>query len=393
MNKDKIKPWTQVPNHELIDMAKKLDPRVDMFLTERTIQAMKNGGNVLSGDFVVGMNALYDTITNKVGMTSFEDTTVIDKLDWITVDNMAYGAYKELIGVGIAKTYPFVSGREYNPFVIEQDEVKVVYQETKYSEYQRQTIMDTDVKQAFLSESGVMNLVSRKMQSMQHAKIISRYLRKQGMIKLSEDDMAFVKTEEIKDSDSARAFVKSLVDLGEALSENTRDFNAMHQLTSSSMAKMTLIVKSKYRKVLTIDMLADTFNMSVLDLPQIKYLEEFGTDKPAYDETGKRTATTYGTIDNAVAMLVHNDFWKHTIIYGSYGSIHNPEGLYTNFFQHGEGMMLHNPFKPAILFCTDADTRKRSDKSIWVKQRKIDKEIVDKQQEQIKPSTPEELGK
>lgn len=372
MDKTQLIPLSSVPNRQAIDTAKKLNPVIDNYLPEATLRALRDGDVVFTYDeFAPGFNRIYETLVNKVAKTFWVDNTIVDPLDWITTDSMTFGAYVETIGVGTAKTYEFHNGREYNPWVIENDDVKAIYSRQNYSHYWRQSVLESEIQQAFTSQSGLSTLVAKKLQSMRQAQTLSNYFMKLGLIKKAEGEYAYRKITDITDSTSARSFVKEIIKVARKLSRNSRDFNAMHVMTSTSMADMVLLVDEKYEDILTVDLIADTFNPQALTLPRIEYVESFGTTIEAHDEAGLKLAgATFGVIENAVALLVHKDFFKHTITFSKSGAIENPEGRYTNHFQHGDGAMIYNPFKPAVLFSTVDKTH--APDSVWEKQRALD---------------------
>lgn len=382
MDKNHIVPRSSITNIALIDAAKKIDPVVRNFLPTETVEGLRNGKTLTAAEFTKQVNYLYDTILNKIYKTEFFTPTIVDKLDFITTDSRAFGEWKEMIGVGLNKVYTFKPGLEYNPFIIENDDVRAYYTSENYQEYQRITLFKSDVQKMFTSANGLATFASKKQQSIRNTQVLSNYIKKQSKLKLLENEMAHVKvTSDITDETSARAFVKQLITLVRDASENTSDYNAANMLTSTDLSKGRLILLNKYEPILKIDMVVNAFNAEGLQLPPITWVKELGSTVVPHDEEGQKTGTAVGLIENAIGLYMEDGFMKHTITYDEFASQPNPEGRYINYFQHGDGEIGWDPFKTCVLFHTGTKTRPAT--TLWSKQRAIDNAKI----EEVTPET------
>lgn len=376
MDKTHIVPRSSISNIALIDAAKKINPVVRNFLPEETVESLRDGQMLSAKDFTQGVNYLYDTIFNKIYKTEFFTPTIVDPLSFITTDRRTFGEWKEMIGVGLNKIYTFTPGMEYNPFIIENDDVKAFYSVENYREYQRLTLFKSEVQKMFTTPNGLATFASKKMQSIRDTEILGNYLKKQAKLKMLEGEMAYEQiAADITNEQTAQAFVKQLIALVRAASFNTSNYNAANMLTSTDLSKGRLVLLSKYEPILKVDMVINAFNKEGLQLPPITWVPELGTTHVPHDVEGMKTGTAPGLIENAIGLYMDEDFLKHTITYDEFASIPNPEGRYINYFAHGDGEIGFNPFKTCVLLHTGTKTRPAT--SIWAKQRAVDQAEID----------------
>lgn len=376
MDKNHIVPRSSIPNIALIDAAKKINPVVRNFLPTETVESLRNGQMLSAADFKQGVNYLYETIFNKIYKTEFFTPKIVDKLDFISTDRRTFGEWKEMIGVGLNKIYTFTPGVEYNPFIIENDDVRAFYTTENYREYQRITLFKSEVQKMFTSPNGLATFASKKQQSIANTQTLANYIKKQTKLKLLENEMAHVQVAgDITGEESARSFVKQLITLVRDASENTSDYNAANMVTSTDLSSGRLILLNKYEPILKIDMVVNAFNKEGLQLPEITWVKEFGSTVVPHDVEGQKTGTPVGLIENAIGIYMEDGWMKHTITYDEFDSQNNGEGRYINYFKHADGEIGWDPFKTCVLFHTGTKTRPAT--SLWSKQRAIDQAEID----------------
>lgn len=362
-----------VPNADLIKKLAHLNPVLDYTFPIKTKEYLESevGGKLLS-ELITDANTLYPTVMNKLSKQVVLNSFIADELDFIKEhQGDRFGDMIELMHVGLAKTYTFNPVNESNPFIREADDVKALYYVKDAMQYHRQTIMNSETRKAFTSAFGIGQLMTKKMQSMNDTAKLSRNEIKKSFIKLSEVNSAYELVSEPVDKTTSITFIKQLVDLVQKMKHNTHDYNAMNVLQATSPSDMILIVLDKYKSVLTVDMIVDTFNKEAVELPyRIEYVEELGSSKKPHTMEGVFDEPV-GIIENAIGQIIHKDSYMLEVVEEYHDVQYNAEGRYSNHFYHKDYKAYINWFLPIVtLFVDELPTRVET--SIWTKQRELD---------------------
>ena len=323
---------------------------------EATKENIANIGRTLDTYDVV-YNEFLNALMHRIGLTMiqtalftnklarFKSGTVLTGQDvediFVTAFREAEGAYDPEGGVGEGGVHPF-KRREY------QETIVKFYRMNRRDKYVI-TIYKDDVIRAFNSTTAFEQFITAQFNSLytgadwdeyEHMKKIFAEAIAAGDFK-GEYLVPAIGGEGATDADiqsACRAFARTVKKAVADVSYPTTLYNAAGVRTSSEKKNLVLFIHKDLPAHLDVDLYSVIFGADYSKLGiEIVELDNFGDDA-----------------NGTYALLCDRDWFKVYDVKNEMTSLHNPDGLYTNFWLHIWQILAYSRFKTAVRFGTKA---------------------------------------
>lgn len=274
---------------------------------------------------------------------------------------LEFGETVEEIFVNIAKPL------QYDPdnaaatvFQQEKPDVRSAFHVMNYQKKYKQTIRREQLKTAFLSWSGVNDLIARIVDQMYTAANYDEFLTMKYLIArhILEGHFSAIAIPQVSASN-----MKEIVTILKATSNNLTFPSSAHNLAGvfqfTEKRNQYVIMNATFDAMNDVDVLASAFNMSkaefdghrilvdsfgALDMPRLK---ELFKDDPTFVEF---TTDQLRTLDEVPAILIDENWFMVFDNLNEFTEIYNGDGLYWNYFYHVWKTFSVSPFSNAIIY-------------------------------------------
>lgn len=310
-------------------------------------------------------NAFLTNIVNRIAAVIVTSRLYENPWSGFKKGLLSYGETVEEIFVNLAK--PF----QYNPDEAEETvfkrvipDVKAVFHSLNYQKFYKVTVSNDDLRQAFLSWSGITDLISRIIQSLYTGANYDEFQVMKYMIaKAALAGNIYPVNVPAITAANARQVTTSMVNYGMKFQFMSDAYNAMGVNTYTDPRYLYTILTTDVSSLFDVEVLALSFNMSKAELLGRQVLVDgFGTfdfvrlaelfkDDPytTYVPFTSAELTKLKTIQGLMVdvnwFMIFDNFYNMTEIY-------NPQGLYWNYFYHVWKTFSISPFVNAIVFTT-----------------------------------------
>lgn len=381
---------------------------VKSFYVDDNLLAMTGKQLLASG---VMTNKFIDMLVNKVGVTLVNQRMYKNPFSDFKKGNMPLGVAVEDIFVNPVQAKKFASG--YNndvvtsssnatygatdPFIVDENDVKVVYYPLNAQVYFKVTIKFVEIQQGFNNWNSMDNLVNKLIENLTNSAETWEFEETKSLLgnnfELATPTCKIVKVASKNEIDWASEFAIKCRDLALnytfnddkynnwvdwATAQNLTGVNLNPVTTNTRLEDLYLITRADIGANIDISVLATSFNLGKAEfLGTVKYTNNFGK---YLDENGKQKIEEYpsapvqGTKYHITGELGVYDylgtdnkrhhvelygyiFDKHYIqiweTYNSVTNIENPVSLYRNYFKHLWETFALCPFANATALYTD----------------------------------------
>lgn len=327
------------------------------------------------GDYITNYdpatNAFLHALVNRIGMTIITSKLYDNPWDFMKQGWLEFGETIEEIYVNIARPFGYSPSKaETDVFKREIPDVRAAFHRMNYRKFYKGTISKDQVRQAFLSWTGISDLIARIVESLYTAANTDEYYMVKYMV--------------------ANAIVRGYIQpvaIPAVTKENSVDiateFQAMSELLRFQSTKYTmsgvtthtdfedqyLIIDARFRATMNMNVLATAFN--------IEYRELMGRivtvdDLASHDwerltllftdpDTGevdpnfhKFTEEEVATLNSCPAVLVSRTFLQIWDNFRNMTEQYNGQGLYWNYWLHLWMTFSISPFSQAVAYTSQA---------------------------------------
>lgn len=273
-------------------------------------------------------NEFLSALVNKVAMTIVRNKTFKNPLAVLKSGNMPLGKNLEEIYTNPAtgETYDPTGATLLNRAI---PDTKAIYYSLNRQGKYKATVSKAQLIQAFKSYDALEQLLNSIVNSIYSGDNLDEFsLMKETLAsgitggKLKTTDVASV-----TDVDSAKAFVKAIKTVGQAMTFPSANFNTYHDINKATDAKpvitwtpldnQVLILRNDISVDIDVELLAKAFNVSYTDFKQRTVLVD-----------------SFGSATNCGAVLCDASYIQVRDNLTQMESFHNGEGLYDNFIYH-----------------------------------------------------------
>lgn len=288
-------------------------------------------------------NQFMDILINRIAFTYVRGEVWKNKLAVFKGQKINYGSTIQEAAPKWIRAHAY-SDVEETLLKLNRPEAQVWYHSQNRRDRYDISIIQEELRTAFVDEYGLNNFVAKIMQVPMNSDEYDEYRIMMHLMAEYEHDWGFFKHQLSAvptDESTGKEFLTAIQTYAGMLEFPSTLYNAQAITDIPIFAKpeeLVLFVTPAINASVNVQTLAVLFNMDVADVKIRKIMvDEF-------------------PIPNAVALLTTEDFFVcHDTLYEN-TSFWNAQTLATNYYLHHWGIYSVSPFVPAILFTTDAGT-------------------------------------
>jgi hypothetical protein len=289
-------------------------------------------------------NEFLDALINRISLVLVSSKMAKNKLGQFKAGMIEYGSDIEEIYTSMASAVPFsVATAETDVYKRVKPDVKSIFHRVNRQDMYKVTIEEGQIKRAFLSNDGLGKLVSTIVNSLYSGDTYDEYtLYKETIAKYWQDDKnsktAVIDTMKVQDQNTAKAFMRNIIQTSKDMSYMNTNFNAMGVKQFTDLSDQVLILHKNVATYLDTDLLAWVYDGKKFD-PNVQVIE----------------VDNFGSLANTQAVLVDRNWFRIFDKLFETRNIYNPQGLYWNYFLHHHQLLSYSLFQQAVRF-TDLAT-------------------------------------
>ena len=274
---------------------------------------------------------------------------------------LEYGEVIEEVFVDLTRVFEFdPEDAEETLFKRVPPDVRAAFHVMNYQKFYKVTIERQRLAKAFLSASGMNDLITYIMTSIYTSAAYDEFLTMKYMLgrnilngRLYPVEIAQVVKANMSDIVATVKGISNLLEFPE------RKYNPAHVFQHTDKTNQYLIINAKFDAEMDVNVLASAFNMDKASfMGQRVLIDSFGKldndrlaelfkDDPNYVAI---TAEEAQALDSLPLCLVDENFWMIYDNLNEFREVENGQGLYWNYFYHQWKTFSTSPYSNAILF-------------------------------------------
>lgn len=273
-------------------------------------------------------NEFLSALVNKVAMVIVRNKTFKNPLAILKKGGVPLGKNIEEIYTNPAKGTTFdATGSK----LLERSipDTKAIYHTRNRQGQYKATISKSQLLTAFTSYTALENLLNSIVNSIYSGDNLDEFLLMKELFAsaINGGKMKTVNVAKVTDEDSAKAFVKAIKTVGQAMEFPSENYNSYYDInkdkdanpviTWSPLQNQVLILRNDVSVDVDVELLAKAFNVSYTDLKQRTLIVD-----------------SFGSATNCGAVLCDEAYVQVYDNLTQMESFHNGEGLYDNFIYH-----------------------------------------------------------
>ena len=302
-----------------------------------TQENLREVGNAMM-QYRPAQNTFLNALVNRIARVIITSKSYQNPLREFKRGIMEYGETVAEYFVNIAKAHQF------DPAVAEKEwmkreipDVQGVFHTMNYQNFYKVTISDRELRQAFLSQDGITDLIARIVDSLYTGSEYDEFLiMKQLIVDAAQDGKMYPVQIPAISAANAKEIVTIIKSISNDMAFMKAKYNSMGVLTATPKNDQILILDSRFDAVIDVEVLASAFNMEKA---------EFMGRRILIDDFADLTGVVAAIVDSDWFMVFDNmlEFTEN----------YNGEGLYWQYWYHCWKTFSNSPFANAILFTTD----------------------------------------
>ena len=306
-------------------------------------------------------NEFINALVNRIGRTIYTSRTYSNPWAILKKGMLDFGETEQEIFVDLCKTFNYSAEEaESKVFQREIPTVHSAYRVMNFQNFYKVTIQQRDLKMAFLSWSGVDDLIAKIVESMYKSAnydefTVMKYLLAKHILAghLKPVEIGAVSAE------NATAIVTAIKGTSNAFNFLSNDYTITGVPQNSEYNRQYVIMNAKFDAIMDVNVLAAAFHMekaefmgrramvdSFGNLDTARLAEIFANDT-TYDEI---SAADLKLLDGVPAVLIDEDFFQIYDNLIEFTEQYNAQGLYWNYFLHTWKTFSVSPFSNAAVF-------------------------------------------
>ena len=306
-------------------------------------------------------NEFLSALVNRIGMVLITNKMYRNPWAVFKRGELTLGESIEEIFVNIAKPFTYdVDTAETQVFKREIPDVRAAFHILNYKKFYKATIQEMDLRQAFLSWSGITDLIAKIVDSMYTG---ANYDEFQVMKYLIARHILNGRLYPVRISTFEPANMRGIVATIKGVSNNfefpATKYNVAGVMNHSPKDRQYIIVNAEFDAAMDVEVLAAAFNMSKAEfLGQRVLIDSFGSLDTtrlaslfANDSTYTPLTSDEITALNAVpAVLLDKDWFMIFDNLQNFTENFNGQGMYWNYFYHVWKTFSASPYANSAVF-------------------------------------------
>lgn len=306
-------------------------------------------------------NEFLSALVNRIGLVIVTSKMYSNPLAVLKKGVLEYGETIEEIFVNIAKPFTFnPEEAEDKQYKREIPDVRSAFHILNYQKFYKVTISDDQLRQAFLSWSGITDLIAKIVDSMYTAASydeleVTKYMIARQIL----DGRVYAVTIPEVTTANMKSVVSTVKGISNKMSFMSSNYNVAGVKTHTPKNEQYIIMNANFDATMDVEVLASAFNMDkaqfmgnrlMIDgfgtLDTARLAELFAGDS-TYEEISQ---TELEALDKIPCILIDREY---TQIYDNKYMMtekYNGQGLYWNYFYHTWKTFSVSPFSQAVVF-------------------------------------------
>ena len=299
-----------------------------------TIANITAVGNAITS-YVPILNEFTSTLVEKIGLTVFVNKMATNKLARFKKGDLPHGVDIEEIFIEMAHAEGTYDPTSINVFGKRANDIKVMYHRRNRLDDYTVTVSDQQVRTAFITETGVTELLTAIVNSMYSGSNYDEYVIMKELIASYEANYFDYGVSAITDQASAKEFLKTIRKASSDMSYFSKIYNKSGVMQQTEKGDAVLLMNKDVTAEISVEALASAFNLGKMDIqPEIIELDDFGSMTDTY------------------AILVDKRFFMVYDTLRTVESARNPKAMHTNYFLHIQQVLSLSEFQNAVRFTT-----------------------------------------
>lgn len=314
-------------------------------------------------------NEFLNALINRIGRVII--TSKMYRNPWAVFKKgiLEFGETVEEIFVNIAQPNNYDVGEaENNVFKRQIPDVRAAFHVLNYQKFYKATIQNKQLQQAFLSWTGISDLIARIVDSMYTGAYYDEYQTMKYMLAKAIINGFMSATTVPQVTEETRGLAKEVVTkikgVSNALEFMNTKYNVSGVTTHTPKNNQVILVTTDFDATMDVEVLASAFNMSKAEFMGRRVLMDsfasmdFDRLKQLLGEnevTGDVISAIQG-LTNIPAILVDEDWFMIFDNLFEFTEQYNGEGLYWNYWYHVWKTFSFSPFANAVVFVEGTPT-------------------------------------
>lgn len=308
-------------------------------------------------------NQFLNALVNRIALVRVKSAIFNNPYASLKKGQIGFGESIEEIFVGLAKVEEYsaekAASREFKRTI---PDVKSAFHVMNWRVQYPMTIQKTDLRRAFMSEDGVLNLVEEIVQSMYQAAeydeyLLFKYLIIKGVTKGAMTPIA------IGDGTEPKTATKVFRATSNKLTFRSREYNQEGVLTVTPRDNQYIFMDTDYNAEQDVEVLSAAFNMDKATLYGHMFLidgfdkfdnERFAEIRNNSDQIEEVTEAELALMKDVKAVLVDSDWFQVYDNDTEFNETQVASGRYWNYWLHCDKTISMSPFSNAISFVEDS---------------------------------------
>lgn len=323
-------------------------------------QSLKTIGAIIM-NYEALQNEFLSALINRIGRVIVTSKSYQNPWKGFKKGFMEFGETVEEVFVNLAKPFAYDPAvAETEVFKREIPDVRAAFHILNYQKFYKVTIQNEQLRQAFLSWSGITDLITKITESMYTAANYDEFQVMKYMLarNILNGRLYPVTIPEVS-ADNAKGITAMIKGLSNNMEFMSTNYNAAGVHTYSAKREQYLIVNANFDAVMDVEVLAAAFHMDKAEFEGHRILvDSFGNLDSARLEQLFEDDDNYEEIDedeaealNAIpAVLVDKDWFMILDNMMKFTEQYNGQGLYWNYWYHVWKTFSVSPFANAAVF-------------------------------------------
>ena len=306
-------------------------------------------------------NEFLSALVNRIGLVIVTSKMYSNPLSVLKKGVLEFGETIEEIFVNIAKPFTFnPEEAEDKQYKREIPDVRSAFHILNYQKFYKVTVSDDQLRQAFLSWSGITDLIAKIVDSMYTAASydeleVTKYMIARQIL----DGRVYAVTIPEVTTANMKSVVSTVKGVSNKMSFMNSNYNVAGVKTHTPKNEQYIIMNANFDATMDVEVLASAFNMDKAQFMGNRLMiDGFGTldtarlaELFAGDNTYKEISQTeLEGLDKIPCILIDREY---TQIYDNMYKMtekYNGQGLYWNYFYHTWKTFSVSPFSQAVVF-------------------------------------------
>lgn len=338
---------------------------------EDTTESIRAVGQAITA-FQPRMNEFVSALVNRIARVVVTSRMYSNPWAFAKKGLIEYGESIEEIFVDIADSVPFDPLKaETEVFKRNKPNIRSMFHAMNLQTEYPVTISQQQLRQAFLSASGVTDLIARIVNSLYSAANYDEFIMMKYVIAVVADagGLAFETITAVTNQATAEAAIVKIKANSTLFGFMSDKYTSAGNMNFVDMGNVYVITTADFDALTDVDVLAKAFNMDranwagrhvpidsfAFNEAELTRLNQLLKDDAAYQANPITLAGTLNTALGTIsAVMMDEQFLQVYDILNEFTEIYNPKGLYWNEFYHLWKIYSASPFVNALMFTTTA---------------------------------------